>query len=190
MLAAVSRFDVILVQLPLPDLSATGLMTCLRRRYAPCRKTPVIFLAPPHHWQATAVYRDEQTANLPLSTPPFELRQRVASILGFSVRDSFRLRTELPVRLAADRARRDYRTENLSRTGMLVRSTELAPIGTAVEFELQLFPGTPGCQGFGEIVRHAVPEHEKIQGMGVRFSSLREEDEDRLEEYLQRSGAP
>src|SRR5262249_57287484 len=59
-------------------------------------------------------------------------------------------------------------SENISETGMLLRSPEAYPIGTRVRFECTLPGDRSPLRGEAEVVRHTVSEVEQVQGIGVK----------------------
>ncbi len=76
-------------------------------------------------------------------------------------------------------------TENLSASGMLVRgSTRHFPVGSEIEFQLALPGQQEPVRGKGEIVRHTHWSRERIEGFGVRFTSLAPNGANRLRHFL------
>jgi hypothetical protein len=94
------------------------------------------------------------------------------------------------------RVARMYHTQNLSQSGMLLRTPKPLPVGTSVAVQF-LFPGDPvlsksalpGGYGFVEgkakVVRHTHPAREGIKGMAIEFLQLESSGLQRLGEFLQ-----
>ncbi len=76
-------------------------------------------------------------------------------------------------------------TENLSRSGMLVRAGEPYDIGTSVLFEFFLDDDPKPVAGEGRIVRHTTPGRENVRGMGIRFTRFEKEGSRRVERFLE-----
>jgi c-di-GMP-binding flagellar brake protein YcgR len=90
---------------------------------------------------------------------------------------------------------RMYQTQNLSETGMLLRTRKPLPVGTDVAVQF-LFPGDPMLsratlpggyefvEGQAKVVRHTHPAKERIKGMALRFSQLDSSGSQRLGNFL------
>lgn len=87
------------------------------------------------------------------------------------------------------------RTENLSKSGMLVHTRTPLPVGTkvAIQFLFRTDPALsgerlPGGYAFVEgealVVRHTEPSKEKATGMGLQFLRLEEHGRALLGKYL------
>ena len=91
---------------------------------------------------------------------------------------------------------RMYQTQNLSQSGMLLRTRQPLPIGTNVDLQF-LFPGDPvlsktsqpGGYGFVEgqakVVRHTHPIREQVRGMALQFLHLESRGLKSLDRFLQ-----
>ena len=77
-------------------------------------------------------------------------------------------------------------TENVSKGGVLIRTDQRYPIGTRIAFKSTLPGDRAPVEGYLEVMRHTVPEVEKLQGIGMRFVDLRSADQKRLFEFLDR----
>ena len=116
-------------------------------------------------------------------------------------RSALRVMVQLDATIDDGKIARMYQTQNLSSTGMLLRTQKPLAVGTKVELQF-LFPGDPirsktalpGGYGFVEgeavVVRHTHPVKEAILGMALRFTELESRGKVRLVEFLrgQQSG--
>jgi len=110
-------------------------------------------------------------------------------------RSSVRVMVQLDATVDDGELARMYQTQNLSRSGMLLRTHKPLPVGTRVAVQF-LFPGDPvlskvaqpGGYGFVEgkavVVRHTHPVKEVIDGMALHFLELESRGKARLGEFL------
>ena len=64
--------------------------------------------------------------------------------------------------------------DNISESGMFIRTAAVNPVGSTFRFRLALAEGDPMIEDFGEVVWHRSEEQESggPTGMGIRFLSL------------------
>ena len=93
----------------------------------------------------------------------------------------------LNVQLAQDKSVVMCQSENISENGMLLRSDRLLPIGTRVTFECSLPGDRMPVSGEAEVMRHAVVDVEKVQGMGLRFIFVKSDGQRRVRSFLGRT---
>ncbi|MFQ5525969.1 MAG: TIGR02266 family protein [Thermoanaerobaculia bacterium] len=98
-----------------------------------------------------------------------------------------RLMVRLQVKLEEGGVDRMAQTENLSESGVLIRTKEPLPVGSEVELELQLPGIDEPLQLSGRVVRHADPHRETSPGMGIAFSTLSTEAAELLHEFVEKS---
>jgi c-di-GMP-binding flagellar brake protein YcgR len=118
-------------------------------------------------------------------------------------RAAVRVLVQLDATVDDGKMARMYQTQNLSNSGMLLRTHKPIPVGTKVDVQF-LFPGDPtlsggalpGGYGFVEgeavVVRHTHPVKEAITGMALRFTELESRGRDHLAQFLGgfRDGGP
>jgi hypothetical protein len=90
---------------------------------------------------------------------------------------------------------RMYQTQNLSQTGMLLRTRQPLPVGTDVAVQF-LFPGDPMLsraslpggyefvEGEARVVRHTHPAKERVEGLALQFKALESSGTRRLGDFL------
>lgn len=110
-------------------------------------------------------------------------------------RSSVRVMVQLDATVDDGKMARMYQTQNLSNSGMLLRTRKPLPVGTRVAVQF-LFPGDPiltktklpGGYGFVEgeavVVRHTHPVKEMIDGMALRFLTLESRGRAMLSDFL------
>lgn len=183
-LAATAPYDLILVQLPLIDMSASMFISTLRGSGSPCQNARLLFLASGNHGITASVFREADTDSIALATSIEEFRAVVAEALGLSVRAASRILINVHVETSDEASSRVYQTENLSRSGMLLKTDHPLPIGTEFFFDFDLPEAGQAFQGTGEVVRHTIPDREKIYGMGIHFSDFTAGSERELELFV------
>lgn len=184
LLAATSRYDLVLAQLPLMDMSAPQLLSNLRAYGSPSRDARILMLASGSQARAAEALSYRGIDNVSLSESTSEFRAAVARSLGVALRTSTRVLVNLHVAVDDSRSTQVYETENLSRTGMLVRTAHPLPVGTAFDFDLCLSDPDAVLQGSGFVVRHTEPDRERVYGMGVEFSRFGPEAAEGLDIFV------
>ena len=186
-LAASEPYDLILAQLPLMDMSAPTLLAGLRAHGSPSQDARILLLASSGQAQAVDALRYSGIDKVVLSASTSEFRSAVAEALGVALRASTRVLVNLHVAFEDSRATQVYETENLSRSGMLVRTGHPLAVGTEFAFDLCLSEPDSVLQGTGRVVRHTAPQREAICGMGVEFSELGQRAADNLDRFVKRN---
>ena len=171
-LASSAHYDLVLAQLPLIDMSATMLISGLRAGGSASEMSQILLLASDSQARAAEALRRLRVESVVLSDSVDTFRRAVAGALGVSLRASTRVLVNLHVDLDDFVTTNVYETENLSRTGMLVRTGHPLPVGTEFAFDLCLDEPEAVLQGVGRVVRHTAPSHEKACGMGIHFEQL------------------
>jgi hypothetical protein len=96
-------------------------------------------------------------------------QETASRLLGVASRAAPRLPIRLHVQLQKGRAVVIGRSEDVSKTGMLIRVEGSFAVGTKVVFEIHL-PGDPTpVRGEAVIVHHTVVGNEQVPASGLRF---------------------
>ena len=110
-------------------------------------------------------------------------------------RRAVRLMVQLDATIDDGKIARMCQTENLSKSGMLVRTPAPLPVGTKVAIQF-LFRGDPALtqdelpggyafvEGEAMVVRHTRPGKEQAAGMGLQFLQLEEHGRKLLTRFL------
>jgi CheY-like chemotaxis protein len=179
--------DLVVAEHPLPNISTEDLIATVRDGAAPSRNCGLVLVCTPEslddarvrigHGVSRAV---SQTADLG------ELMCAVVDLLHTSPRTSIQAMVELAGEDGDTGVRALTRTVNLSLSGMLVTGARDMPVGSCLTFELLLAGDNTPIAGSGRVVRHTVPNKERVAGIGVAFDSLAGDGQDRLATYLLR----
>jgi CheY-like chemotaxis protein len=177
--------DVLLVGYPLPDVSTQSFLDSIRAEGAPCRQSPLLLLA--HRDQLAEARRflgRGVNRVVAVEESAEQLQREVSELLAVAPRSSLRLMVRMVVNIGDGASLELAQSENLSETGMLVRTGEVYPIGSRLNFEFHLGGNHLPIRGAGEVVRHTTPDREQVRGMGIRFVSFERDGLPRLQRYL------
>ena len=179
------RYDLILVEAPLPDLDLQNFVTAVRTLDSPCAGSSLLLLAKDEAFELSEALLGEDTAVVSADAEVRTIQGAISELLGVAVRSAARILVQLHARLGEGSFKRVGQTANISETGMLVTGAPEIPLGSEVELEFEL-PGDsrPICIK-AEVVRHASPEVENVAGIGVRFTEVSAESAQRLRDFLQ-----
>jgi uncharacterized protein (TIGR02266 family) len=182
--------DVLIVGYPLPDVRTQELLDVVRRPESPCRQSPLLLLARADEIEearrfigrgANEVVAVEESAE--------RLQAAVSRLLAVAPRSSLRTMVRIVVNIGEGAALEMSQTENLSETGMLVRTGEVYPLGSRLSFEFHLGGQGQPIRGEGEVVRQTTAGRESVRGIGIRFTSLERDGLQRLQRFLRELGA-
>jgi DNA-binding NarL/FixJ family response regulator len=177
--------DVLIVGYPLPDVPTQELLDAVRGAASPCRQSPLLLLARADELAearrfigrgANEVVAVEESAE--------RLQAAVSRLLTVAPRSSLRTMVRIVVNIGEGAALEMAQTENLSETGMLVRTGEVYPVGSRMSFEFHLGGVSMPIRGEGEVVRQTTVGREAVRGIGIRFVSLERDGLLRLQRYL------
>lgn len=179
------RYDLILIEAPLPDLDLPDFLAAVRTIDSPCSGSSVVVLAQTEEagFLSDSVL-DESVSVAPASAQASELQSKISQSLGSAARSAARILVQIEADLDEGVVQRVGQTANLSETGMLLTGTRSIPVGSRVDVTLEL-PGDPRTLTLaGEVVRHASKEVEQVTGIGVRFQDVGDETAERLREFV------
>jgi CheY-like chemotaxis protein len=177
--------DVLLVGYPLPDIAIQQFLDSIRSDSSPCRQSPLLLLA--HRDTLPEARRFlGRGANrvVAVEESSERLQSEVSKLLAVAPRSSLRLMVRMMVNIGEGAALELAQSENLSETGMLVRTSEVYPMGSRMTFEFHLGGDRLPIRGEGEVARHTTPGREQIRGVGIRFVSFERDGLIRLQRYL------
>jgi CheY-like chemotaxis protein len=177
--------DVLLVGYPLPDVATQQFLDAVRSESSPCRQSPLLLLA--HHDQLGEASRFiGRGANRVVAVEESSegLQQEVSALLAVAPRSSLRLMVRMVVSVGDGSSLEMSQTENLSETGMLVRTGAIYPLGSRLAFEFHLGGDRLPIRGEGEVTRHTTPGREQVRGVGIRFVAFEKDGLIRLQRYL------
>ena len=185
-LATNVRYDLLVAEYPLPDLSIVDFLEILQSPTLANAHSPVVLLTKDDYAEDLGAQIDsERVEVLPMSASAEALHQHVAASLGVAQRKMSRLLVQMQLAVETGNLLRACQTSNVSESGMLIHTSHRAPVGSELEVTFHL-PGDPRpIDGVVKVVRHTSPGSETTQGMGVTFLQLPEGARERLRDYVQ-----
>jgi CheY-like chemotaxis protein len=186
-LAAALPYDAVLVTVPLDDPSLEDWLSRLRAdTMASCKAAVLLLVAPGHGDEALALLERGANRVAAADDEPERVQALVSALLGVAPRVCLRAASRLRVQLAGGTSQVLCQTENISATGMLLRTDQRYPLGTLLSFELSL-PGEPKpIRGKARVVRHTTLRRERITGVGVSFAEFDGADAGRFAAHIDR----
>ena len=181
--------DVLVVGYPLPDIDTAEFLNAIRRPNSPCRHSPLLLLAGGEEIVEARRFIGRGANEVVAVDESAELLQAAVSrLLAVAPRSALRMMVRIVVNIGEGAALEMAQTENLSATGMLVRTGEVYPLGSRMSFEFHLGGQNLPIRGEGEVVRQTTAGRESVRGIGIRFVSFERDGLARLQRFLRERG--
>jgi hypothetical protein len=185
-LAVKNRYDIIIMDAEPCDWPLTKVVSEFRSAHSPSSDAAIMILSEPDQVDAARALKSRGVNRVMLiSDPPDMIRDQMFSLLKVAPRTSVRLPTNLETALGNTGSELFCQTENLSTTGMFIKTRHRPPLGTTVVFKIHLADEGGIVFGRGEMVRHASPEQQGIDGVAVRFLSFAKDGAVKLQDFLE-----
>lgn len=175
----------VLVSYPLWDSSLDDLLAAMGRFIVGGEPVPVAVLAPEESLLEVAAFEDQRVAVVAEGRDPDDLCKKVRSVMRPSRRAHPRFIVRMAVKVGDGAVLRACQSENMSLSGMLIRTSEKFPVGALVRLTFALPDDEEPLVCQAKVVRYTRPDIEKVRGMAVTFLSFKDEGLDRLEAFLQ-----
>ena len=186
-LASKSRYDVIIMDAEPCDWPLAKVVHELRAPGSPSRDAAILILAEPDQVDAARALKSHGVNRIMLvSDPPEIIREQMTTLLDVAPRATVRLPTNLESALGNTGRELFCQTENLSMSGMLVKTRHRPQLGSKVTFKIDLSDPVGTIFGRGELVRHSTPDQGSVDGLGVKFLSFADDGAQLLQSYLDR----
>lgn len=170
---------------PLSRGSLGSILTAMKERTSPNRGAGLILLASAETLRtARTLMGRGVTRVLPMDDDAAVLGVLLERLVVSGSGDVQRTPLRAPVTWGGSS---EGRTEDVSRSGMLVAADDPPPVGARLPFALRLPRGE--VEGELRVARHTTPSRDPVAGFGARFIRLRDDDLDRLVEWLEESAA-
>lgn len=183
-----TRFELLVVSYPLPiHLAMPELLASVRDPASASRYAGLLLVAEPGFLEAAHGWVD-QGANraVGLEWPDARLWQAVGDLLSVAPRVALRVLVETEVEVGRERGTSLCRSENVSVSGMLLRTADPFSPGSEIRFSFVLPDDGRLLNGSAEVVRRSHPRREGVEGFGVRFLRLTDDGKVRLESFIER----
>lgn len=184
-MAVGSRYDLLVVQHPFPDLEFAEFFRRVRAPESACCRAPMLILTLRDEGQSVAEYLEDGLAReCLLEASPEQIRSSLNALLGVAMRAKARLSVELSARLENESLQLFCQTINVSEGGMLIRSRRALPLGTRVQLTLTLPGEGESIDAVGEVLRHTTPGVDPVQGLAIRFVDIEGDGRARLADFV------
>ncbi len=185
-LAVEKRYDVIIMDAEPCDWPLAKVVREFRSADSPSRDAAIMILAKPNEVDAARALKSHGINRVMLvSDPPQIIREQMSTLLAVAPRTAIRLPTKLETALGNTGRELFCQTENLSTSGMFVKTRHRPQLGSTVVFRIHLTGDSGTVFGRGKIVRHSSPTEEKLDGVAIRFLSFASDGAQRLQDYLE-----
>jgi hypothetical protein len=180
-----TSFDTIVIGFPVTAQELGQFLEIARAEGAACRRAGLVLIADPADSKAAERLLG-RGANRIVGSDRLDtdLLDTVLELARAAPRVSLRVPAQIKLFADGRPLRVMAQIENLSTSGMLLRGVTQFPLGTSFEFEIIAPDEGDPIRGTAEITRATDPDHESIEGVGVRFVSFQGADKLRLEDLL------
>lgn len=185
-LLSVVPFDVLIVRYPLPDMPLQNFLDFVRSAECPSMRSPLLLLASSEMLREAEIFVGKGASRVVSAEDvPESLQGAVSDLLEVAPRLSVRFTASLEAQLENGTSSLTCQSENVSATGMLVRTERRFPIGCRVSFQLVGDEAEEPICGEACVVRHTSVGRESVSGFALRFDRFDGDGRDRLLAYLE-----
>ena len=185
-LAVKKRYDVIIMDAEPCDWPLAKVVSGFRSADSSSRDAAIMILAEPDQVDAARVLKSRGVNRVVLtSDPPLMIHKEMLSLLRVAPRTSVRLHTNLDTTLGKIGHELFCQTEDISTSGMFVKTLDRPQLGSTVVFRIHLPNEGGSVFGRGEVVRHSSTDKTIGDGLAIRFLSFASTGAQRLQDYLE-----
>ncbi len=186
------KFEALLVRFPLPDMELYEFLQAVRQDSSPNLKSSIVLISPQERQQeANAFVGRGANRVVSLEEADGNIQDIISNLLHVAPRKAARFMAKLEIKFDEDDDASSVlcQTENISDTGMLVRTARRYKGGTKVQFEFNLPDDQRPVRGIAQIMRHTMVGRDKVGGVGVRFISFAGDSQRRFQTYIDSVGS-
>ncbi len=181
-LTAHVSIEVLLVRYPLPDMDLGVFLQAVRQPDSECLTSPILVLADAAAATEAGAYIGRGANRvLHLEDAEDELQATVSSLLAVAPRKDARFLARMEIKLGGAKDMILCQTENMSASGMLIKTERRYDKGTRIDFEYSLPDDVRPISGVAEVVRHTMVGRDQVGGIGMRFLSFAGDSQRRFE---------
>ena len=181
-----TEFELVIVTYPLDTLPLDDLIDTIRDEGSACHDAGLLLLAEPE------LLDDAQSvvdlgANRAICCDWSEARlwQAIGDLMEVAPRIFMRVLMHADIEVKNEKNRAIFQTVNVSVSGVLLQGSDHLTPGETFDFLFRL-PGGGLIEGSAEVVRRTNPLREGVDGIGTRFTSFREQCQERLSTHIGR----
>ncbi len=179
--------EVLLVRYPLPDLELDRFLAEVRQPQSPCLKSPIVLLTVAGRLAEAEGYVGRGANRVvDIEAAESEIQDAISALVNVAPRKAARFLARLEIKLGGAKDMILCQTENLSISGMLIRTERRYDVGTEIHFEFTLPNDVRPVAGVAEVMRHTMISRDQVGGIGVCFRSFAGDSQRRFESFLQR----
>ncbi|MDA8017640.1 MAG: PilZ domain-containing protein [Thermoanaerobaculia bacterium] len=179
-------FELLLVRFPLPDMDLAPFLERVREDRSPCKRSSLLVLHPTERSdEAGAFVGRGANRTIGLEASEGEIQENISSVLNVAPRKAARFMARFQITLGDKNDMLLCQTENISTTGLLIRTDRRYEKGTQIDFEFSFGKEPRPLRGVAEVVRHTTIGKEQVAGIGMRFLAFEGDSQRRLEAFLQ-----
>lgn len=180
-------FEVLLVRFPLPDMDLYDYLQAVRQEGSPCQRASILLLTQSDKAEEAESFIGRGANRVvKLEDTNGKIQAVISSLLNVAPRKAARFLARLEIKLGGAKDMILCQTENLSASGMLIKTDKRYDTGTRINFEFTLPEDQRPIVGIAEIVRHTMIGRDKVGGIGVRFLSFAGDSQRRYEAFVER----
>ncbi len=184
-LTAHVSIEVLLVRYPLPDMDLGVFLQAVRQPDSKCMTSPILILTDTAAAAEASAYIGRGANRvLQVEEAEDELQATVSSLLAVAPRKDARFLARMEIKLGGAKDMILCQTENLSASGMLIKTERRYDRGTKIDFEFSLPDDIRPISGVAEVVRQTMVGRDKVGGIGMRFLSFGSDSQRRFEKYV------
>ncbi len=184
-LTAHVSIEVLLVRYPLPDMDLGVFLQAVRQPDSRCLASPILILADAAAATEAGAYIGRGANRvLHLESAEDDLQATVSSLLAVAPRKDARFLARMEIKLGGAKDMILCQTENLSASGILIKTERRYEKGTRIDFEFSLPDDIRPISGVAEVVRQTMVGRDKVGGIGMRFLSFAGDSQRRYESYV------
>ncbi len=180
-------FVLVIVRVPDAGPHLDDLVAAVRSPGSPSLSAGLVLVADPGRETEVGRFLGHGVNHIvPADTLSERLPPVVNELLTVAARQAVRVALQLELSMKLGTSRTLATTENISTSGMLVRSGRSFPVGTLLSFQLALPAEAKPLRGEVRVVREVGQAKEGLDGLGVRFISFTDDGQQRLGAFLSR----
>ncbi len=184
-LTAVVSIEVLLVRYPLPDMDLGVFLQAVRQPDSKCLSSPILVLANASAGKEAQAYIGRGANRvLHLEDAEEELQGTVSALLAVAPRKDARFLARMEIKIGGAKDMILCQTENLSASGMLIKTERRYDKGTTIDFEFSLPADVRPIAGVAEVVRHTMVGRDQVGGIGMSFLSFAGDSQRRYEAFV------
>ena len=185
----ITPFDVVITGMQPTGEGLAQFFKSMRTRGSACHHCGVVLVAP-HQVLDMANKFVGHGANKVISDREVssKLQDIVSELLGVAPRIPVTTNARIKIYVEGKPIQSFCQTQNLSATGVLIRGFDHYPQGAKIDFEISLPTDTAPICGSGMISRRTEKRTERVEGLGIKFTSFHGTDQHRLMDFLASQG--